>query len=123
MSKFKLGQQLWTFDFDAGAETWSIYQVTIVDCYRSACMLGEWITVKLPDGSLDETVKEDQLFENKDDAVKALLEFLETCRDNMHRSIIEHTKRIADAWNAIDFCTSLEERIKKQLENNNGETN
>ena len=120
MNKFKPGQQLWTFDFDAGAETWSVYQVTIVDCYRSACMLGEWITVKRPDGSLDEDAREDWLFENKDDAVKALLESLKACRENMHRHIIEQTKRIAGAWNAISFCTSLEERIKEQLENNNG---
>lgn len=123
MSKLKPGQQLWTFDFDAGAETWSVYQVTIVDHYRSACTIGEWITVKRPDGSLDEDACEDRLFENKDDAVKALLESLKACRDNTHRRLIEYTKIIAGAWKAIDFCTSLEERIKKQLENNNGETN
>jgi hypothetical protein len=32
MSKgmFKQGQKLWTFDFDAGQRTWSVYPITIV---------------------------------------------------------------------------------------------
>ena len=109
--QFHEGQQLWTFDFDAGRKIWSVYQVTFVHKYRSVCMIGEWCVVKNPDGSSSETI-EDDLFTSHDDAVEALIKSIKTVRNNMHQDIEHHTKSIAKDWNAIDYCTDVIEKLE-----------
>ena len=110
--KFKKGQKLWTFDFNAKRKEWSIYQVVFVDLCRSACEIGEWCEVKRLDGSLDDNSRADDLFENREDAVKAMIASLKIARDSMHQDIEYHTKKIAQDWNAIDFCTDLIEQLE-----------
>lgn len=110
---FKEGQKLWKFDFDAGRKEWAVYQVTFLRQYRSACMIGDWCVVVNSDGASDD-IPADELFESREDAIKALLKCIGTVRSNIHQDIDYHTKEIAKDWNEIDFCTDLIEQLEKQ---------
>ena len=110
--KFKKGQKFWTFDFDAKRKEWSVYQVVFVGLCSSACEIGEWCEVKRLDGTPDDNSRTDDLFENREDAVKALIASLKIARDSMHQGLEYHTKKIAQDWNAIDFCTDLIEQLE-----------
>ena len=114
MSKgmFKQGQKLWTFDFNAGQQTWSVYPVTIVrPTYQTSS--GTYYNVVKEDGS-PTSLRDDQLCKTQDAAVKALCKALANCRDAMHRSLDYHTKEIYRDWKAIDFCTDTIEELKAE---------
>ena len=110
--RFQEGQQLWTFDFDAGRKTHAVYQVAFIRYERSACFVGEWCIVRRPNGAIADNIREDQLFRDRDDATEGMIANIKAVRKDMRLDIEYHTKAIARDWNSIDYCTGVIEELE-----------
>ena len=111
--KSKASSNKWTFDFDVTTRTWAVYPCKVLRPVVGPFGYGLSV-IQLLDGTIHEC-RDDYLFDTEEIAKAELAKTARIVRDtNLKHNLVDYTKRIADCWKSIEFCTELIKELKEQ---------
>lgn len=114
-SEIRIGSLVWSYELDPSRKVWNVFSCVVVDIINGVLMHG-YTEVKKSANATTVEIENSLLFKTENEAKEQMLRAAVVMRDYAKQTILNHTRLIAGAWQTIDSCTELIDRLRKDGE-------
>jgi len=114
-SEIRIGSLVWSYELDPSRKIWNVFSCVVVDKINGVFMHG-YTEVKKGANAITVEIENSLLCKTEYEAKEKMLQAAVVIRDDAKQNILNHTRLIAGAWQTIDNCTELIDRLRKDGE-------